>query len=890
MENTLQDFFRCIDEVALAERRRDFQGMRHWLDRASKLPVVNQLQKWVLDYTETIAKLLYEHKADRNALCQELYVLRNQVYKDGSPSYSLVKELYIRLLVQLLQKQYQNMEQFPHYEEITVELLQRMEDERRYELDGEDLYAFAYSVAGTYFRRQGEILKSEKYFVRVWEKVQRETNVSIYAFCAIVELMKNLLFQGKTEQACEVGTFLKQKLSNGEVQGTFQPDIQRYAATFCMVLEGMGQRKQALVFLQESLDSGLIQETYISDELVTVYALLLGEYLFQEYSPPGGLLKKVRRCFHLYRMNTDFSGLTPWRRCNYCLARFYLDCLNKSMHHTKYLDKCAEILKCEDFPEVDRMSYLTAMLHVIRNYCVIGMDHKAAKCVDHLMHRLLQYAARTEYYAENVLLERYMGICKLSFHMAYMATAKCTSTRKRMEYSLNGKHLLSSALYLRNRMNEKFEKKAERPALPWYSLNQLVNTLPEGTAVIDMIYSEPEVWQTGQLWSDDEKHERILELFLVARVQTEEVFRYKCIEHAEEWDQKILLFCEKLKTGEGKLKRLSREIYACFKDILEELSEQVGSLWICPDRILCNLPFETLFQIACPEQNKWEIVYWKSLRDMFRIWKEGKEMENAGIICPDFGLTGEKAWEYTELDAEHAMNPLPFSVYEAKKVAKRLDGRCYIGKEATAGKVQPGYRYLHISTHGIQVNSVGNAWYESGLAFSIQSDSEDRSEPVKHNHSDPQNDRNGILMAEQISRMDLSGTELVTLSACYAGYSRYSGLQEPNGVHIAFGIAGVRYVVSALWQMDDLAAALFMVFFYSQIADGTTVPAALRFAAMKLRETTAGEVIRMLEQENGWTHKELGDAVEKLREIPEDYRLYQNSRYWGGIICYQNRR
>ena len=895
MNDTLRQFFHCIDEVALAERRKDMRSMWKWLKQAEQFPVENDLQRWTLEYTKAISQLLYDKKADPDALCRRLLALRNKVRLFESPPYVLVKELYLRLLVHLLQKQYTQMEQFPEYEDLARELVERVEDEERYDLDKSDLYAFANGVAGTYYGRRGNILQGEIYYNRVWDRVGNDTVLSPYAFCALTYLINNLWFQGRLDEACEAGVFLWEKLSNGQVIQPFQPDVQRFVAVFCMVLESRGDRDRALDWLQESLDTGLVRDFGQNDDLMTVYALYLGELLFHHRSCSKQMQKMIQKSFQAYQKAEAFAQLTPWRQSNFYLACYNLERLQKGTRPAAWLDACAGVLQNQDFTEADRMPYLTGMSNVIREYREAGRQQQAAECADHLMHRLLQYYSMTEYYEENVRMENYMGICRLGFRIAYMAALDVAEPEKRMEYGLNVKNLLSSVLRLRNRTGQaKWNgNKKDRDVFEWYSLAQLSERIPDDTAVVEFLYAEPETYRSSMLLAEEQKKGHILELFVLAKVNGTECFRHKRIENGRELDQLVEQFFDRLTSAEGKPDRLAGEIYEYLAEPLAEIAGKVKRLWICPDQRLCNLPFDVLFDIVLPDWTDREIVYWKSLRDVFVRWKPEKGREAACVIGnPVFRQKKENTEEQrnSAFSNEEQMVPLPFSAYEAHKIAAMLRGQCYTEQAAVKQQVRSGYRYLHIATHGIRQRDEMNAWYGSGLAFSGIPNKGNSGREAGVGTANPDNAmcENGVLMAEEISRMNLSGTELVTLSACYSGNSRYSGIQEQNGLHIAFGIAGAKYVISALWQVDDLATSIFMFYFYESVVKGETIPAALRAAAFRLRGSTAGQIRTMVEGDRKRMQYDLEEVLEELERMPEDYRVYRSAQYWGSFVCYQN--
>ena len=75
----------------------------------------------------------------------------------------------------------------------------------------------------------------------------------------------------------------------------------------------------------------------------------------------------------------------------------------------------------------------------------------------------------------------------------------------------------------------------------------------------------------------------------------------------------------------------------------------------------------------------------------------------------------------------------------------------------------------------------------------------------------------GILTANNIARLDLSGTEMVVLSACQSGQGKATS-EGLYGLQRAFKKAGVGTMVMALWSVSDKVATEFMTAFYEQLA------------------------------------------------------------------------
>lgn len=99
----------------------------------------------------------------------------------------------------------------------------------------------------------------------------------------------------------------------------------------------------------------------------------------------------------------------------------------------------------------------------------------------------------------------------------------------------------------------------------------------------------------------------------------------------------------------------------------------------------------------------------------------------------------------------------------------------------------------------------------------------------------PEGIEDGVLTALEISTMDLSGTDMVVMSACETGLGDITS-DGVFGLQRAFKMAGVQTLVMSLWKVDDNATSLMMQTFYEQLLTGKTKREAFNLAQAAVRE------------------------------------------------------
>ena len=156
--------------------------------------------------------------------------------------------------------------------------------------------------------------------------------------------------------------------------------------------------------------------------------------------------------------------------------------------------------------------------------------------------------------------------------------------------------------------------------------------------------------------------------------------------------------------------------------------------------------------------------------------------------------------------------------------------------EARFRELAPQYRHLHLATHGFfagaefdsaersrSADSRGDramladrestvAGYNPGLLSGLALAGANR---------EPTGDADdGILTAQEIGVMNLSGVDTVVLSACDTGLGETAGGEGLLGVQRAFQVAGARTTVASFWKVDDLVTRLLMERFYRNLWEG----------------------------------------------------------------------
>jgi CHAT domain-containing protein len=266
-------------------------------------------------------------------------------------------------------------------------------------------------------------------------------------------------------------------------------------------------------------------------------------------------------------------------------------------------------------------------------------------------------------------------------------------------------------------------------------------------------------------------------------------------------------------------------IGAVLRGIIDRLRPALGDrkrLFLAPDGLLNELPFEVLpLDDGRRLGDEFEISYVSSGRTLLRLQDvPGPTPQPAVVVAaPAFDLCASD-------QPESWFRPLPDTLVEGKWVAERLGVELWSDDQATETRVKavrsPGV--LHIATHGFFLdhtprrrNAVSggrnNPLLRSGLALA---GADDWFEGVEL----PPEAEDGLLTAEDVSSMDLRGTNLVVLSACETGLGEYRLGEGVFGLRRAFELAGARSLLMSLWRVPSGPTRELMQHFYRQLESG----------------------------------------------------------------------
>jgi CHAT domain-containing protein/tetratricopeptide (TPR) repeat protein len=312
--------------------------------------------------------------------------------------------------------------------------------------------------------------------------------------------------------------------------------------------------------------------------------------------------------------------------------------------------------------------------------------------------------------------------------------------------------------------------------------------------------------------------------------------------------------------GSSQLTRLSGvRLRRAIWDPIAGALKGVSGVFIVPDGTLSLVPFAAL----PVEQSRYvideaPILHYLSAERDLALAGKGAEGASAprGLLAiggpsfddgmPSSRTATRRGATPTECDSLHEITfeRLDGSLREVQEIARLWNApaartaRVLVGREAnerTFKNEASRYGVLHLATHGFFLGDTcdppragvrGTTRAVGGLTTASSSvvDTVRRENPLlssglalagaNRRASARPDDDDGILTAEEVASLNLSGVEWAVLSACGTGLGAIKAGEGVFGLRRAFQIAGAKTVIMSLWSVDDQATREWMVTLY----------------------------------------------------------------------------
>ncbi|NEQ81057.1 MAG: tetratricopeptide repeat protein, partial [Moorea sp. SIO2I5] len=285
------------------------------------------------------------------------------------------------------------------------------------------------------------------------------------------------------------------------------------------------------------------------------------------------------------------------------------------------------------------------------------------------------------------------------------------------------------------------------------------------------------------------------------------------------------------KTPTADLKQAARQVDQKLMEPVRQLLGSTRHVLLSPEGELNLIPFEAL--VDQQQQylvENYRFTYLTSGRDLLRLSQESASKTPPVVLGnPDFDRSAPELianQNHSNLPSAHLtrsidlskrdFSPLPGTADEVKEIADMLEVDPLLGGKATESAVKGVNSpwILHIATHGFFENAPNqklstlydNPMLLSGLVLA----------GFKQKRTGAEN---GVLTALEAVGLNLSGTELVVLSACDTGSGRISSGEGIYGLRRAFVIAGSQTQLISLRKVEDKATKELMLAYYQRLLD-----------------------------------------------------------------------
>lgn len=464
-------------------------------------------------------------------------------------------------------------------------------------------------------------------------------------------------------------------------------------------------------------------------------------------------------------------------------------------------------------------------------------------------------------------------------------------------------HLETRLRELESSFAMKFPSEAEFKEITWSLVSAAV---PDNSVVLEYHLAIDKFGQTQFESHCDDDELEVFELYFVKKQNGKTCLKRFDIKDVtavrEKAEQFISIYQEKsenagVSENESSLEDLRYDLYeALIKPVIDEIEED-STIYFAPDSSLVNLPFELLYEDESLEETH-QIVKIECARDFLFTSPDTPPIKRGLILGnPEYSVREIELEEESDKSPDQTraididlmeIEQLPFAEIEAQRVADYFSTFPWIGRGATKEKIleAEGYKNLHIATHGFfDLSGETDAIYSSCLLFAgVKNWMQNISVSKKYG--------NGIVTADEISRLNLKATKLVVLSSCLNGRSDMMLSKGFQGMVGAFAAAGVKYVIAHLWNAPETLGTVILMdtFYYCYTEEEMEPPRALAKAKEYLKNLTIDQM-----REQGWfdfvRNSNLDFASKRSVAVLEKcngrLKPYKDEIFWGGFSCYR---
>jgi len=299
----------------------------------------------------------------------------------------------------------------------------------------------------------------------------------------------------------------------------------------------------------------------------------------------------------------------------------------------------------------------------------------------------------------------------------------------------------------------------------------------------------------------------------------------------------ITLLFEMIRTVKNNKDRQAalKELYDRLFGAFDKHIKQAKNIYIAPDGLTHKIAFSRL---VLPDGRFWierqSLCFIQTSRDLLDPGKpinRGTLVAMGGIDYNQFSeeAVKQKNRSYDSYGLQRSIkrtsemiqsfNSLRFSKIEVENIKifyqhsqqkTPLIFKGYNASEFQLKNLKEPPHVLHLSTHGFYLEAreyeTERPMLLSGLALA------GCNRGLKGKKGPGNND--GILYAIEVAGLNLTGTELVVLSACDTGKGTIDYFEGVYGLIRAFRLAGAHKIMMTLWSLKDRSASDFLISFY----------------------------------------------------------------------------